>query len=179
MTTKDNEGFIRSAKDITAGSVGGIAQVLTGQPFDIVKVGPQLTYAILTTQVRLQTQLSSGPKEYTGAIDCVKKIIANEGFRGFYKGTATPLVGVGACVSIQFGTFEYMKRYFRTRNEQEGRAITNLSGGQFYLAGCAAGISNTVVACIPRTHEETDDRSCRVDSNTVTNSEGEIIYWSN
>ena len=37
MTTRD-EGFIRSVKDITAGSVGGIAQVLTGQPFDIVKV---------------------------------------------------------------------------------------------------------------------------------------------
>ena len=35
---KENEGFIRAAKDITAGSVGGIAQVLTGQPFDIVKV---------------------------------------------------------------------------------------------------------------------------------------------
>jgi hypothetical protein len=33
-----NEGFLRAAKDITAGSVGGIAQVLTGQPFDIVKV---------------------------------------------------------------------------------------------------------------------------------------------
>lgn len=35
---KENEGFVRAAKDITAGSVGGIAQVLTGQPFDIVKV---------------------------------------------------------------------------------------------------------------------------------------------
>jgi hypothetical protein len=33
-----NDGLIRAAKDITAGCVGGIAQVLTGQPFDIVKV---------------------------------------------------------------------------------------------------------------------------------------------
>jgi solute carrier family 25 (mitochondrial carnitine/acylcarnitine transporter), member 20/29 len=78
----------------------------------------------------------------------VKKIIANEGFRGFYKGTATPLVGVGACVSIQFGTFEYMKRFFRTRNEQSGHPTGNLSGGQFYLAGGAAGIANTIVACM-------------------------------
>jgi solute carrier family 25 (mitochondrial carnitine/acylcarnitine transporter), member 20/29 len=78
----------------------------------------------------------------------VKKIIANEGFRGFYKGTATPLVGVGACVSIQFGTFEFMKRYFRTRNEQHGHSSLDLSGGQFYLAGGAAGIANTVVACM-------------------------------
>jgi len=40
MSTKKDEGFVRAAKDITAGSVGGIAQVLTGQPFDIVKVLP-------------------------------------------------------------------------------------------------------------------------------------------
>jgi selenophosphate synthetase-related protein len=38
MTANDNDGLVRAAKDITAGSVGGIAQVLTGQPFDIVKV---------------------------------------------------------------------------------------------------------------------------------------------
>jgi hypothetical protein len=49
MTSKDNEGFVRAAKDITAGSIGGIAQVLTGQPFDIVKV-PFLS-AILTRYV--------------------------------------------------------------------------------------------------------------------------------
>jgi solute carrier family 25 (mitochondrial carnitine/acylcarnitine transporter), member 20/29 len=101
-------------------------------------------------KVRLQTQPSSGPREYAGAIDCVKKILANDGFRGFYKGTATPLVGVGACVSIQFGTFEYMKRYLRTLNEKSGHVNPNLlSGGEFYIAGAAAGISNTIVACIP------------------------------
>src|SRR5579859_6719588 len=36
--TDSNDGLVRAAKDITAGSAGGIAQVLTGQPFDIVKV---------------------------------------------------------------------------------------------------------------------------------------------
>lgn len=33
-----DDGVTRAVKDITAGSIGGIAQVLTGQPFDIVKV---------------------------------------------------------------------------------------------------------------------------------------------
>jgi solute carrier family 25 (mitochondrial carnitine/acylcarnitine transporter), member 20/29 len=94
----------------------------------------------------LQTQPSTGPREYNGAIDCVKKIIANEGFRGFYKGTATPLVGVGACVSIQFGTFEFMKRTFRTGNEKAGKEAM-LSGAQFYMAGGTAGIANTIIAC--------------------------------
>ena len=56
-------------------------------------------------------------------------------------------MGVGACVSIQFGTFEYMKRFFRTRNERAGHTQA-LSEGQFYLAGGAAGIANTIVACM-------------------------------
>ena len=82
-----------------------------------------------------------------GAIDCAKKILAADGVLGFYKGTATPLVGVGACVSIQFGTFEFMKRFFRNRNERHGLTDLTLSGGQFYLAGGAAGVANTIVAC--------------------------------
>lgn len=45
----DNDGLVRAVKDITAGSVGGIAQVLTGQPFDIVKV--PLTSAQLSRSV--------------------------------------------------------------------------------------------------------------------------------
>jgi solute carrier family 25 (mitochondrial carnitine/acylcarnitine transporter), member 20/29 len=109
----------------------------------------------------LQTQPASGPREYAGAIDCVKKILANEGLFAFYKGTATPLVGIGACVSIQFGTFEFMKRFFRTRNEDAGHIDTTLSGGQFYVAGCAAGVANTIVACMSRVWKSSNViRSC-------------------
>jgi hypothetical protein len=48
MTTTKDEGFIRAVKDITAGSVGGVAQVLTGQPFDIVKVPLLINRHLLT-----------------------------------------------------------------------------------------------------------------------------------
>lgn len=50
-------------------------------------------------------------------------------------------------MSIQFGTFEYMKRFLRDRNEKHGHRDLTLSGGQFYLAGGAAGVANTIVAC--------------------------------
>lgn len=33
--------YMEVAKDLFAGSIGGVAQVLTGQPFDIVKVRMQ------------------------------------------------------------------------------------------------------------------------------------------
>jgi solute carrier family 25 (mitochondrial carnitine/acylcarnitine transporter), member 20/29 len=67
---------------------------------------------------------------------------------GFYKGTATPLVGVGACVSIQFGTFEFMKRELRRDSPLDGSSVPHLTMTDFYIAGGTAGVANCIVACI-------------------------------
>ncbi|KAG0291617.1 Mitochondrial carrier protein ymc2 [Dissophora globulifera] len=81
---------------------------------------------------------------YTGTLDCVKKTLSKEGFRGFYKGTTTPLVGVGACVSIQFVTLQAMKRYYSELNGPSAQGF--LTNSQLYLAGAASGITNSVVS---------------------------------
>ena len=116
-------GLQRTLKDLFAGAVGGVAQVLLGQPFDIVKV-------------RLQTT-----SQYTGALDAATKIYQNEGALAFYKGTLTPLIGIGACVSVQFGGFHYARRQFEARNSANGGDAA-LSYSQYYAAGAAAGIGN-------------------------------------
>jgi solute carrier family 25 carnitine/acylcarnitine transporter 20/29 len=59
----------KTVKDLTAGTVGGIAQVLVGQPFDIVKV-------------RMQTA-SKGT--YRGMLHCAGGILTKEGPLAFYK----------------------------------------------------------------------------------------------
>lgn len=56
-------------KDLFAGSMGGAAQVLVGQPFDIVKV-----------------RMQKNPNLNMG--DCIKAIVAKEGPFAFYKGKA-------------------------------------------------------------------------------------------
>lgn len=114
-------------KDIFAGTVGGIAQVLSGQPFD-------------TTKVRLQ---SAPEGTYSGAMDVVKQLLKNEGLAGFYKGTLTPLVGVGACVSVQFAVNEGMKRYFDSKN---GPNVNTLTYSQLYASGAMAGFMNSFLA---------------------------------
>ncbi|RYP33754.1 hypothetical protein DL767_004621 [Monosporascus sp. MG133] len=138
-------GALSTAKDLFAGAVGGVAQVLTGQPFDIVKV-------------RLQTGT-----QYASALDAAKSIYAQEGALAFYKGTLTPLLGIGACVSIQFGAFGFAKRYFESANQRAhplsssstsaataAAALTgnkkDLSYGQYYAAGAFAGVANSVVS---------------------------------
>ncbi|KAK5690416.1 carrier protein ymc1 [Elasticomyces elasticus] len=128
-----NVGLSRTLKDLFAGAVGGVAQVLIGQPFDIVKV-------------RLQTT-----SQYTGAIDAASQILKNEGASAFYKGTLTPLIGIGACVSVQFGAFNYARRAFEAQNASKSSlpgavAPSTLSYGQYYAAGAFAGVANTVLS---------------------------------
>jgi solute carrier family 25 carnitine/acylcarnitine transporter 20/29 len=96
-------------------------------PFDIVKV-------------RLQTT-----SQYTGALDAATSIYKNEGAAAFYKGTLTPLIGIGACVSVQFGGFHYARRAFEARNKEKG-GEAQLSYSQYYAAGAFAGIANTVLS---------------------------------
>ncbi|KAH6647260.1 mitochondrial carrier domain-containing protein [Truncatella angustata] len=115
-------------KDLFSGAVGGVAQVLIGQPFDIIKV-------------RLQTST-----QYSGAADAAKAIWTKEGPLAFYKGTLTPLLGIGACVSVQFGGFGFAKRYFEERNAAAGRPGKDLSYLQYYYAGAFAGVANSVIS---------------------------------
>ncbi|KAF9793220.1 mitochondrial carrier [Thelephora terrestris] len=124
-----------TAKDLTAGTCGGIAQVLVGQPFDIVKV-------------RMQTSPSG---TYSGMLDCAGGILKNEGPLAFYKasrssGTLTPLLGIGLCVSIQFAGLEYSKRVFSSRNVASGTGDGSLTGSQFFASGVIAGLANSVVS---------------------------------
>ncbi|KAL7910888.1 mitochondrial carrier domain-containing protein [Trichoderma velutinum] len=116
-------GALQTAKDLFSGAVGGIAQVLIGQPFDIVKV-------------RLQTS-----NQYAGALEAAASIYKNEGALAFYKGTLTPLIGIGACVSVQFGAFHAARRWLEARNTAQGRA-SELGYGQYFLAGAFAGVAN-------------------------------------
>ncbi|KAK7043211.1 Mitochondrial carrier protein ymc2 [Paramarasmius palmivorus] len=108
-------------------------KVLVGQPFDIVKV-------------RMQT----APKgTYTGMLHCAGGILKNEGPLAFYKGTLTPLLGIGVCVSIQFGVIEYMKRFYAERNVLRGYGGPggqNLSGDQLVISGVLAGLANGFVS---------------------------------
>jgi len=125
-------GSLITLKDFVCGTFAGWLQVIVGQPFDIVKV-------------RIQAQSPLNP-QYKGTIDCAKKIYFNEGFTTFYKGTLSPLVGVGACVSIQFGVNEACKRIARSIKKSQDLSL-------FVLSSCGgiAGLTNAIVS-IPVEH---------------------------
>jgi solute carrier family 25 carnitine/acylcarnitine transporter 20/29 len=60
------------------------------QPFELIKV-------------RLVNQSLQNPV-YKGILDCGKKVFSEGGILGFYKGTLSPFLGIGAQVALQFGT---------------------------------------------------------------------------
>ncbi len=133
----ESESLI-TVKDFVAGTVAGVLQVLVGQPFDIIKV-------------RIQAQSPINPT-YKNPYDCARKIYLNEGLFTFYRGTLSPLVGIGACVSIQFGVNEACKRLVKRYQKDNNKPNpSHLSLLQLASCGAVAGLVNAVVS-IPVEH---------------------------
>ena len=88
----------RNGKDFVAGTVAGVFQLYSGQPFDIVKI-------------RQATM-----KEPLGAVATLKQILATEGLKTLWKGTLPPLMGISACISINFGVKENTRRVLESFN---------------------------------------------------------------
>ena len=90
--------------------------------------------------MRIQTQNSLKP-EYTGIADCLKKTIQQEGAMALYKGTLSPLLGVGFQVSVQFGLNELCKRYFQKfKSDMETLLPIHLVAASGFVAGVGSGL---------------------------------------
>lgn len=119
------------AKDLTAGTVGGAAQLIVGHPFDTIKV-------------KLQSQptpLPGQPPKFTGAIDAVKQTLAAEGPRGLYKGMGAPLATVAALNAVLFTVRGQMESLLRS---DPGLPLTI---NQQVVCGAGAGIAVSFLAC--------------------------------
>lgn len=112
-------------KGFIAGGFGGICLVVTGHPFDTVKV-------------RLQTA-PKGFSDYSGTYDCAKKIFIKEGPKGFYKGMATPLAGVAPIFAVSFFGYHVGKRL------QQSGPDDSLTYPQLFLAGMLAGTFSSFI----------------------------------
>ncbi|XP_062200915.1 mitochondrial carnitine/acylcarnitine carrier-like protein [Phragmites australis] len=119
------------AKDLTAGTVGGAAQLVVGHPFDTIKV-------------KLQSQPTPPPGQpprYAGAVDAVKQTLAAEGPRGLYKGMGAPLATVAAFNAVLFTVRGQMEAVLRS---EPGLPLTV---GQQVVAGAGAGVAVSFLAC--------------------------------
>lgn len=116
-------------RSFAAGGVGGICAVVTGHPFDLVKV-------------RLQTTEKG---VYSGAIDCVRKTIAREGpIRGLYAGVSAPLLGVTPMFAVSFWGYDVGKTLVRKLTPGSDPK-TPLTTAQISAAGFFSAIPMTLI----------------------------------
>ncbi|RIB05543.1 mitochondrial carrier domain-containing protein [Gigaspora rosea] len=114
-------------QEVVAGTLAGWAQVVVGHPFDTVKV-----------------QLQTNSKQYRNGVDCFKIIAKNEAFLGFYRGVASPLMGIGACNAVLFSTYSNFRRLIRGGDTTRPLSLreTGMAGA---LTGSVMAFFNTPV----------------------------------
>ncbi|KAB1221964.1 Mitochondrial arginine transporter BAC1 [Morella rubra] len=85
-------------KEYVAGLVAGVATVITGHPFDTVKVKLQKH----NTEARGVT--------YSSGLHCAARILKTEGIKGLYSGATSSFVGMAFESSLLFGIYSQTKQ---------------------------------------------------------------------
>eukprot|EP00818_Percolomonas_sp_WS_P001501 CAMPEP_0117437776 /NCGR_PEP_ID=MMETSP0759-20121206/1706_1 /TAXON_ID=63605 /ORGANISM="Percolomonas cosmopolitus, Strain WS" /LENGTH=310 /DNA_ID=CAMNT_0005229435 /DNA_START=111 /DNA_END=1040 /DNA_ORIENTATION=+ len=113
-------------QDFIAGVIGGMAGIAVGQPVDTLKV-------------RVQTD----PTYSTNVIKSFRKIVAQEGFSGLYKGMLSPLLGVGAINAIVFGVYGNSLKIMQAMEglDLEDDAPLHM----VFTGGCLGGFANCII----------------------------------
>lgn len=118
-TTKTNNILLENAKSFAAGGFGGVCAVMTGHPFDLIKV-------------LLQTN------QHKSAISAVKSTISTNGLLGLYKGVSSPLLGVTPMFAVSFWGYDVGKKLvlsFRSNKDlTTPMTITEISTAGFFSA---------------------------------------------
>mgnify|MGYP003590975248 FL=1 len=108
--------------DFAAGYISGVANIMSGQPFDICKV-------------RMQSQ---GSGSFLGTL---RTTVREEGVRKLWAGSTFPLIFYGICNSIVFAVNESAKQFFRDRKKSQ-----HLAPQEFFLSGALAGVANSFIS---------------------------------
>jgi len=116
---------VSPVKNFISGGVGGMCAVMSGHPFDTIKV-------------RLQTQSFSNPL-YSGTLDCVRKTVSKEGVTALYKGMAAPLVGAPPIFALGFLGFGVGKS-LQQKHSDEALGPVKLA-----VAGAFSGAVATII----------------------------------
>ncbi len=105
-----------------SGNLGGMVGVLVAHPWDTI---------------RIRVQVQSGNR--SGHTAC-RELIRNEGVTALFKGVMPPLAGLGALNAVLFSTYGPVLEELQRRDPS--RHLLHV-----YVAGCAGGTAQTLIAC--------------------------------
>ncbi|KAI1776178.1 mitochondrial carrier [Hypoxylon cercidicola] len=113
---------VESGYNFLLGSAAGAFGAFMVYPIDLVK-----------TRMQNQRGADPGQRLYKNSVDCFRKVIANEGFRGLYSGVLPQLVGVAPEKAIKLTVNDLVRGFFTDRN------TGNIELKYEILAGGSAG----------------------------------------
>ena len=95
-----------------AGEEEGGEKRLGSVDFVVLSAGAKVGAGCLTYPYRVvQTRMQNFEMGYKGPVECVQKVWAREGVRGFYKGLAPTIVRVLPSTCVTFLVYENMRGY--------------------------------------------------------------------
>lgn len=134
---ENSNPFRENIKSLVAGGVGGVCAVLTGHPFDLVKV-------------RCQNGQAKSAGEAVGKIlsearGAVNGTMLTNSVRGFYKGVVPPLLGVTPIFAVSFWGYDVGKKIVTWKQEVDALGDKSLSTSQMATAGFISAVPTTLV----------------------------------
>lgn len=128
--------ILESAHHFALGSLAGAFGAFMVYPIDLVKT-------------RMQNQRSSrvGEMLYKNSLDCAKKVIKNEGFKGLYSGVLPQLVGVAPEKAIKLTVNDLVRGHFSSPDGKIRIPHEILAGG---TAGACQVVSLHSISCVKR-----------------------------
>lgn len=145
---------------MTSAACAGMASYTLGNPVWVVKTRlqiqsaeavsslppspslPSSSLSPLSTQTQTQTR-------YKGTIDAFRRIYAEEGIRGYFRGVSASYLGISEGV-IQFALYEKFKSLVGPRADADGQFGTALYVLQM---GAASGSAKTIASTLTYPHE--------------------------
>lgn len=127
-----NPDSLRS--QVLCGAAAGLSQSIVTSPMELVKTRVQLqTEACVTTKSLSCAATSSSTvtncSSYTSPIDCIKKIVTTEGWRGMFRGQFITILRDVPGFSSYFLSYEYLSRMWASADGSVSPAAVLAAGG--------------------------------------------------
>ncbi|KAI4759199.1 hypothetical protein E4T52_08549 [Aureobasidium sp. EXF-3400] len=122
-------------KDPETGTLSPLRNMLAGMAAGVVA-----SATAVTPTERIKTALiddARGPRQFTSTMHAVRTIIAEDGFKGLYRGFAGTTLKQASATSFRMGTYNILKDYEKNHNIEQNTA-TNFANG------AVAGITTTL-----------------------------------
>lgn len=115
---------LESAHHFALGSIAGAFGAFMVYPIDLVK-----------TRMQNQRKQRVGELLYKNSVDCAKKVVKNEGFKGLYSGVLPQLIGVAPEKAIKLTVNDIVRGHFSNKTTGEIKLPHELLAGGL-AGGC-------------------------------------------